>query len=149
MTEAALRLLWFAIVTTALSYGSFLVVGQTVHSNASGAKQPIIVVDNLKPGVHTLTGTVTVPSNCHELHVDIKKTGDNVYTLKFETWEEPSIRCTADPVPRPFGAIAFAPAVGVRFDAMLDGVPIPIVVRPKVVWERSTTTNAIELHTAQ
>ena len=149
MAVIAARLAWYFVAALGLSYGSFLTAGSVFQSSKNAQEHPVEIIDQLKPGVHQLAGTITVPTNCHELSVRVNNTAPNTYTLEFETWEEPSIPCSHDPVTRRFGATAFAPAVGVKFDAQLDGVPIAIIVHPKVVWEKSTTSDAIIQRLAQ
>jgi len=141
MAEIVIRLIWFALAATGISYGSYAFIDNALGANSNSALGPIQVMDHLGPGVHQLSGMIFVPSNCHDLSVRVENTAPNVYTLEFQTWEEPSIPCKKDPVPRKFGTTAFAPAVGVRFEAELDGTPVPIVVRPNVVWKKSATSS--------
>ena len=144
MGDIVLRLAWFVIATTALSYGSYTGVTYFLNSVPGGEAAPMLeIVDQLRPGVHQLTGTITVPSACNELKVRVENTAPNVYTLVFQTWEDPYVPCAKTPVPRNFGTTAFAPAVGVQFEAQLDGESIPVVVRPSYVPDRSSSSIVI------
>lgn len=141
MLSIGARLLWLVITSIALSYGSYMVVVQTVFTQESGLSRPIEFVDQLRPGVHYISGMITVPTACDELSVHVVHSEDFTYDLQFVTWTEPSIRCATDPVPRHFSTIAFAPAAGVRFTAQLNGIPFPIVMRQSTITEKDVLTN--------
>ena len=139
MFSIGVRLIWLVITSIALSYGSYLVVVQSVLTQESGTDRPVQLIDQLRPGVHYISGMVTVPNACAELTVHIVHTSEYNYELKFETWEEPSIRCARDPVPRHFATIAFAPAAGVRFTAQLNGIPFVIRMKQSVITEKDAS----------
>src|SRR3989344_5129458 len=130
MKEMVSRLLWIVVTTVTLSYATYLVAGSIVHAQGSRENQPIIIRDELEPGVHHLSGMVMVPTPCDQLSVRIAAISSSMYTLLFRTWREPSVECNADEMPRYFRTIVFAPSVGVQFTATLDGAGFPIVVMP-------------------
>lgn len=137
MIPLAARLLWLAITSLALSFGSYIVVVKSVLQEESGATKPVQFIDLLRPGVHYISGMVTVPSACDELTVHVVQTDEFVFNLKFDTWEEPSIRCSHEPVPRHFSTIAFAPAAGVRFTAQMNNEPFEIIMKQTVITKKA------------
>ena len=132
MGEMALRILWFVVLAAALSYGSYLLVGNVVNAQASNTYGPTVVRDVLGPGSHDLSGMVMVPTPCDELIVHTEAISPTSYVLLFETWREPSVTCGKEETPRTFHETLFAPAAGVEFAATLDGAGLPIVVLPVV-----------------
>ena len=124
------RVLWFALVATAISYASYLVVGSIVEARAAGSSGPVMIRDVLGQNAHHLSGMVMVPSPCDELTTRTESISSTTYMLVFATWREPSVNCTADETPRSFHAIVFGPAADIGFAATLDGAGIPIVVMP-------------------
>jgi hypothetical protein len=137
MLAIGVRLIWLVISSVALSFGSYIVVTDYVLEKESGTTQPVELIDHLRPGVHYISGMVTVPSACDELTVRVVKIDEFNYDLRFQTWEEPAVRCAHDPVPRYFTTVAFAPAAGVHFTAQMDGTPFPIRMKQRVIAEDS------------
>ncbi|MEK7133893.1 MAG: hypothetical protein AAB804_02385 [Patescibacteria group bacterium] len=127
-----LRMMWFTAISVVISYGIYLLVGNTLYARASGAYEPILVRDVIGPGSHYLSGMIMVPTPCDELYVRTHAVSSTTFLLSFKTWREPSVSCTEDRTPRPFHATLFGPATGVNFGATLDGVGQPIVVLPAV-----------------
>ena len=127
-----MRVIWFGAVTCALSYGTFLVVGSIIEAQAFSATAPIMVRDQLSPGIHHLSGMVMVPSSCDQLSVATNPISTTTFELVFQTWQDPAVACSSDEMPRAFRAVLFAPAAGIDFLASLDGANLPIVVLPTI-----------------
>ena len=123
-------MVWFFVVATAISYATYITAGSIVSAQASGVYEPIMVRDVLGPGSHHLSGMVMVPTPCHELTLRTEALSATTYELLFRTWHEPSVKCDAEKMPRPFRAVLFAPATGVEFVATLDGKSLPVQVLP-------------------
>lgn len=130
MSELLRHLVWFFIVASAVAYSIFLVAGSFITANAVDATRIVQARDELGPGEHHLSGIVMVPTSCTELSVRTEKISDTSYNLAFTTWQEPSVQCTVDDTPRPFRAILFAPAAGIKILGTLDDAPLTIVVIP-------------------
>ena len=130
MYEMFSRVVWFFVVASAVAYATYLVAGSIVNAQASDAYRPVVIRDELGPGVHHLSGMVMVPTLCHELTLRTEEVSATAYALLFRTWREPSMDCASEEVPRYFRAVLFAPAAGVEFIATLDGAGLPIVVMP-------------------
>ena len=128
MIDMARRFAWFSIVSCAIAYAIFLVVGTVIHTQVVDESRIVLIRDRLAPNTHHLSGMIMVPRTCTELSVRTEQVSEYTYQLLFRTWEAPSVRCEEEEVPRSFNSTVFAPAVGVRFLATLDGTPIPIVV---------------------
>lgn len=124
------RLLWFGIVSAAFSYVFFLTMGNFVHQKAAGTYDPVLVRDELSPGSHHLAGMIMVPSPCDELSMHTEQISTTTYALLFKTWREPTVTCNDEEVPRSFREVVFAPALGVRFIASLNGSAFPVAVLP-------------------
>ena len=131
MFDILMRMLWFACAATVTAYVSYLGFGSIVSADASGAHTPLLIRDQLKPGLHQLTGIIMLPSPCDELTVIPTEAYQYVYELKFTTWRDPAIACKNEVSPRSFHTLIFGPAAGVRFIATLDEREIPIVVYPE------------------
>src|SRR3989344_9175278 len=119
MKEMVSRLLWIVVTTVTLSYATYLVAGSIVHAQGSRENQPIIIRDELEPGVHHLSGMVMVPTPCDQLSVRTEAISSSTFTLIFRTWREPSTECDSDETPRYFRTVLFAAAVGVQFIATI------------------------------
>lgn len=139
-----LRLIWLVISAVILSYGSYLVIAKQVIAEESGMMRPVEMIDELKPGVHFISGMIMVPNACDELTIHVSKINETTYDLRFNTWEEPSVRCARGSVPRHFTTIAFAPAAGIIFLAELDGTPFPVTMKQRIISERSTSSRDAE-----
>ncbi|MDB5238490.1 MAG: hypothetical protein JWM46_760 [Candidatus Kaiserbacteria bacterium] len=133
MAEIFRRMLWFFIVSCAIAYAFFLLVGSTITSSAIDASRIIVARDSLSQGAHNLSGMVMVHSSCDELSVHSEQLSSDTYLLQFTTWNEPSIAsCSHEDTPRPFRALVFAPSTGVYFTATLDDQPLGISVIPSI-----------------
>jgi hypothetical protein len=133
MGDMLRRLVWFFIVSGAISYVLFLAIGSAINAEAIGKTRVVVIRDSLKPGVHYLAGMVMVHSNCAELSVTSAQLSPDTYQLKFSTWDEPSLSsCIEEDTPRAFRSVVFAPSAGVNFVATLNDEPIVIVVTPVV-----------------
>lgn len=130
MLDLARRLVWFFVVASAISYAIFLMAGNAIHTQALGQSRIVLVRDFLKVGEHHLSGMVMVPSTCKQLSVRTEAVADNIFHLRFSTWEEPNVECVIEDTPRAFRAVVFAPSVGVEFISTLDDEPIRIAVTP-------------------
>lgn len=121
-------LAWFFVTAVALSYMSYLIGGNIVNAQASGATAPVVIRDEVQANSHQLSGMVMVQSPCDQLSVKTQALSATDYELLFTTWREPSVACKDDPTPRAFRTILFAPPTGVYFIATLDDVALPIAV---------------------
>ncbi len=130
MGDVIRRLVWFFIVSSAVAYGSFLLIGSAIHADAARERGAIIIRDELARGVHHLSGMIVVSSTCQQVTVRGDKVGAFAYRLAFSTWDEPSVACAKEETPRVFRATIFAPSVGVDFKATLDDIDVPIAVYP-------------------
>ncbi len=128
MADMSWRLLWFFIIACAVSYTVFLVAGSTIKARALDESRTVLARDSLEPGVHYLSGIVTVRSTCAHLSVSSEKVSETSYHLRFSTWEEPSVPCVREDVPRSFRTVVFAPAAGITFLASLDDEPLQLIV---------------------
>lgn len=133
MLEALLRVAWFFAAATLAAYATYLGVGSAIKTQDSGSTAPIIIRDALSKGEHHLSGIIMVPSNCDELSVRVDQIRNDLFSLVFATWSEPSIQCVREHSARVFNVTVFAPSVGVQFIASLDGVSIPVAMYPSVV----------------
>lgn len=129
MGEIVRRLVWFFIVSAAIAYSVFFVVGRMLYADAKDA-DTVLIRDSIEKGVHHLTGMVMVHTTCTELTVKPEAVSDSRYHLAFETWDVPTVTCEREETPRHFSAIVFAPAYGVHFTASVDGEPLSISVLP-------------------
>ncbi len=131
MGEIVRRTVWFAIVACACAYAIFLVGGYFVRIRSA---QPgaVIVYDAVAPGVHDLTGTITLSESCDDLFVRTNQTASSTYELIFEQWRDPAIPCTLVQTPRDFHAVVLAPSAGISFLATLDGASLPIRIESSV-----------------
>ncbi|MBI5469753.1 hypothetical protein HY968_00315 [Candidatus Kaiserbacteria bacterium] len=132
MGDVIRHLVWFFMVSSAVAYVTFLVIGSAIHADASGARGAVVIRDELARGVHHLSGMIMVPSTCDQVTVRGDKVDAFTYHLTFSTWEEPSVACSHEDTPRAFRATIFAPSVGVDFNATLDDIILPIAVYPAV-----------------
>lgn len=133
MAEILRRLLWFFIVSCAIAYALFLLVGSTIHAQAIDQSRVVVARDSLGQGVHNLAGMVMVHSSCAELSVRTEQLSQNTFELQFSTWNEPSLpSCAQEDTPRSFRALIFAPSVGVNFVATLDDEPLILSVIPSI-----------------
>ena len=132
MPDVIGRILWIIFAAGTISYSTFLLTGSAVNAKASGVQAPVVVRDSLERGKHNLNGMLTVSSGCDQLTLHVDPQGNWVYALTFTTWEEPAVACGKEPTPRVFQTTVFAPSVGVRFIATLDGESIPLAVYPTI-----------------
>lgn len=132
MGEIIRRLVWFFFVASIGSYAVFLLVGGTIHAEAIDLSRVVQVRDVLKPGVHALSGMVMVSRTCDELVVATQEISATVHKLEFKTWQQPSIPCITEDVPRSFRASVVAPAAGVDFIATLNDLPLTVVVYQEI-----------------
>lgn len=133
MADIFRRLLWFFIVSCAIAYAFFLLIGSTIHAAAIDQSRVVVARDSLSQGAHNLSGMVMVHSTCDELSVRSVQLSDTLYQLQFSTWNEPSVQsCSKEDTPRSFRALVFAPSAGVYFSATLDDEPLTISVIPSI-----------------
>jgi hypothetical protein len=126
MREFVSHVGWFIVVAIVVAYLFHLIGGGIVTAQASGAYDPTLIRDEVKPNEHHLSGMIMVPDSCDELSVDTEALSSVDYALVFKTWHEPSVPCAHEPTPRAFHAVVFAPAAGVNFTATLDGASLSI-----------------------
>lgn len=124
------RMVWLFVVTSLLSYATYLVAGNVAQAQASGENLPVLIRDELGAGVHHLSGMIMVASPCDQLSVRTQEVSSNSYILVFRTWHEPATGCVQEETPRYFRALLFAPSTGIEFAATLDEHSFPIVVLP-------------------
>jgi hypothetical protein len=132
MWEVARRLIVFTVFATGVAYAVFLMAGATIYAQESQHLRTVWVRDEVGPDIHRLSGSVAVPSSCHELRVFSEKLSERVYKLSLHTWEHPYVDCVDASVTVGFREVIFAPAAGITFIATLDGKPLPIIVTPVV-----------------
>ena len=126
MDELFRRAAWIIILICLVVYAVYIYAGGWVSKDE--APTPIIVLDNIHPNMHNLSGMVTVQSPCDELSVRAEAMSTSSFMLLFSTWREPSVTCDIEPYPRYFQTQFFAPAAGINIYATLDGKPLPIDV---------------------
>lgn len=127
MAEIVRRLVWFAIVACACAYAIFLVAGSFARARASQSA-PLVIHDSLAPGVHNLSGTLTLADSCDNVIVATRHIASTTYQLMFNTWHDDSTPCIEASTSRDFHAVVLAPETGTSFYATLDGAPILVSV---------------------
>lgn len=133
MMETVRHLVWFFFVATAIAYAVFIAAGSSIVRQADADVRTVVVRDALSQGAHHLSGMVMVPRTCMQLMVRTHETHQFTYEIEFRTWEEPSIECRDELVPRRFNEIVFAPSTGITFVATLDAEPLPLIVYPTIL----------------
>lgn len=128
MGDLIRRLVWFFVVASLIAYAIFLAAGSVITAQAIDQTHIANIRDSLDTGTHTLSGIVMVPSTCSELSVRTEQLATDTFQLVFTTWQEPSVDCEILDTARPFRAVVFGPATGVRFVATLDGQPLQTAV---------------------
>ena len=101
---------------------------------------PILIRDDVYPGVHHLSGTMPVPLSCDDLAVHVVQVTQYSYRIVFETWQNPALTCYKAQTTRDFTVIAFAPTTGTAFAATFDDKPIAVAVVQNV-HDTDTNTN--------
>ncbi|HUO50504.1 MAG TPA: hypothetical protein VMU25_03010 [Candidatus Paceibacterota bacterium] len=124
------RMVWFGIVTVFVCYAIFFVLGQFVNIEF-GLQKPIAIRDDISPGVHLLSGIVTVSSPCDQLSLETHMVASGTYELVFGTWQEPAVTCTNETTAREFQTVVFAP-LDVSFVATVDGSNYPTAVVQRI-----------------
>lgn len=130
MDEALRSAGWICIVAVVGAYATFLVAGSVMHAKDSGTANPVIIRDHISKGEHHISGMIVVPQTCDLLTLVVKKMDESTYQLAFATWSEPSVTCLKQESPRVFNTVVFAPSIGVRFTATLDGKLLDTAVYP-------------------
>ena len=125
------RFVWFLIIASVIAFGSLYIIENYILSNY-GTAPKVLVRDVIKPGEHSLSGMIMVPSLCDWLAVETSQIEEKTYELTFKTWKEPYRDCEHASVPRFFQATVFGPATGINFVATLDGKPLLISVVPTI-----------------
>jgi hypothetical protein len=128
MLDIVRRMVWFFIVAGAVAYIIFIALGATIHARALDESRLVVIRDSLDVGAHYLSGIIMVRRTCSQLSVTYEKIADGLYSLRFSTWDEPSVPCTTEDTPRSFRAVVFAPSTGVTFVGSLDGEPLQLSV---------------------
>ena len=137
MGDVIRRMVWIAVIASGAAYATYLLAGSVANAQAASFAGPIVIRDELGPGVHHLSGMVMVPSSCYQLIVRTAVRSSATFNIAFTTWQDPSVECPDAQVPRQFHEVFFAPAAGVVFFATLDGVDLPIKVIPVIPTSRS------------
>lgn len=119
---------WYLCLPALIAYGVFLLLDGVVNADTKRGASTVVVRDVLKKDAHNLSGTVMVPSPCHQLIAHTKQIDPSNYLLAFDTWEDPSRVCTRDLVPRTFHLTLFAPPTGVAFQGTFNDRPIALEV---------------------
>lgn len=132
MLDIVRRMVWFFIVACAVAYMVFIALGSTIQARALDQSRIVVIRDSLQVGAHYLSGIVMVRRTCSQLSVSYEKVSDALYSLRFTTWDEPSVPCATEDTPRSFRAVVFAPSTGVRFIGSLDDEPLQLSVIPVV-----------------
>lgn len=117
------RALWLILGVAAVTYALYVVLADTLHTAAA---QELVVIDHIGVAEHHLSGEILIPSQCHAFALNVEETAYARYNLRFDTWQEPHRDCAAEPYPRQFHAVVFAPSLGTEFTAVLDGKPLSV-----------------------
>jgi hypothetical protein len=140
MLDTVRRLVWFAIAGSLFTFAVLLVLGNVVQRQASMPATATLLRDEFSPGVHHLSGMVTVPDECSELSVRSETLTASTYKLLFETWQEPTVNCVSGETPRWIQTVVFTQDMPVRFVATIDGAALPIEIIPYSMRHDATTT---------
>lgn len=129
MGESVSRLLVFAAVSGLFGLSVNLFFGSILAGGGGDEINKIVVKDEFSPAeeLHTFSGTVLVPSTCHDLTVRVHDFDADTLILVFESWERPhflSCKKRDDLTPKSFRAVAFAPG-WVEVKALFDGRFVP------------------------
>lgn len=119
MSDASARLLTFSLFLGVFAYIIYMFMGAMFQGEF---EHRIAIRDSIRPGQHFISGTVMVPSACHQVSVKTQYMGTSTYAIILHTWEEPSVRCEKTSVPRAFSEVLYAPSFGVQFAVFLDGI---------------------------
>ncbi len=127
MSEVLGRIFWLCAFSVGFAYIFSVLFGGVFEVR----KQPAIIMhDVLGAGMHAISGVIMVPSPCTELSVKTIKVSPTVYTLQFQTWEDPSVDCAQVETERTFNTTTYAPAVGIQFLVYLDEKTVPFQIIP-------------------
>lgn len=121
------QIVWYTVVSVFAVFAFFMVIGSYSSAKSEAEENTVQLRDVISQGNHELSGYVMVPSACHQLRVRTEEVLPHVYKLIFTTWEETAVTCAKEPVSRSFRAAVSAPAVGVRFEASLDGKALRVI----------------------
>ena len=122
----------FAIAASLVSYVVYLLAGASIYAQADVKEKTVWVRDQISPNAHHISGLVSVKSSCMELTEKTEQLSPFLYKLNFTTWEHPNTECTSYSVQKQFYEIVFAPAVGVKFIATINGASLPLIVVPYI-----------------
>ena len=133
MISVGQRIVWYAVLAACFAFAIHIFFGSVFAASADNAIQSILARDDYRDGAHHLTGTVFVPSDCHELSVRTTDVTAKVTALVFETWEQPYRQCKDELTPKAFAVVTYAPK-NVQFKALLDGslVPLTVILRSPI-----------------
>jgi hypothetical protein len=133
MGTALRKVFWFICFSGIVAYGAFLLLDGVVNADTKKEASTIVVRDVLDRNTHNLSGTVMVPSPCHQLIAYTQKMDPSNYLLAFDTWENPSRVCERVPVPRDFQLTLFAPPTGISLQGMFNDrtIPLRIIETPR------------------
>lgn len=127
MESGVERFLWPALILAILAYGVNLFWGSVIAETEKARNYEITVLHSKDQRGHFFRGMITVPSHCHDLHVESYATSINHRHFQFTTKKVST--CEQDPEPRAFSI--FVP----RFDrgeiitGSLDGEPLSLTIR--------------------
>lgn len=121
-------MLWFLCLSGITAYGAFLLLDGVVNADTRERASTIVVRDVLDRNTHNLSGTVMVPSPCHQLITYTTRIDASNYLLTFETWEDPSRVCERDFVPRVFHLTLFAPPTDIALQGVFNEQSVPLEV---------------------
>jgi len=126
MEDFSRRFFWLFITTCLVVYAGYVFAGSWMLRKS--VETPVVILDQVRPYMHSLSGMVNVQSPCDQLSVRAESISTSTYMLLFSTWREPSVTCKIEPFPRSFQTQFFAPAHGIHIYATLDGQPLPIFI---------------------
>jgi hypothetical protein len=128
MDEFWWQTLWMATATVVIAYPTMLFIGSLSPSHEF--ERAVIALDEIDGSMHTLTGTLVVPSECHGLEARVVETNatSSSYHILFTTWQEPYRDCPRVSALKRFRVVLFAPPEGARFSASLDGAVMQLHV---------------------
>lgn len=130
MSDVAGRLLTFLFFLGAFAYVCFLFWGSLFEAEH---KSRIAIRDSIRPGRHAISGTLSVPSPCHQVSLETIQLNAFTYGIQLNTWKEPSVRCYDEVTARSFYTEVRAPALGVQFVVFLNGIRQEVDYEPMLL----------------
>ncbi|PIR86452.1 hypothetical protein COU13_00850 [Candidatus Kaiserbacteria bacterium CG10_big_fil_rev_8_21_14_0_10_43_70] len=110
MKATVKRISWFAVFATILAFSSHLFFGSVFASSDSPIKE-IVIRDtfNSEKESHDIHGRIFIPSECHDVTVQVRDFDSDTVVIIIETWEQPYRECPDTAKLHPFQVSFFAP----------------------------------------